>query len=153
MAVSAPEKSGQKVDRSRFNGGVVKIVGQTQLPQEFITIGRSFEDALGRCTLRDDQQRNDVIIYKAQLEMFNKHNELEKEIEDLTSFLNASAAVGGFNRSLAAMTHTGIYVPEGAGIKVSKENQRALMEMQKQRSIARGRETDNGNGQQNNNQP
>ena len=127
--------------------GVVKIVGQTQLPQEFITIGKSFEDALGRCVLRDERQKNAVIIYKAQLEMFDMY----EEIQDLTNWLNASAAVGGFNRSLAAMTHTGIYVPEGAGIKVSKENQRALMEMQKQRNMSRGKENDTGDGQQNNN--
>ncbi len=126
--------------------GVVRIVGQTQLPQEFITIGKNFEEALGRCVLRDDEQKNAVIIYKAQLEMF----EMWDEIQDLTNFLNASAAVGGFNRSLAAMAHTGIYVPEGAGIKVSKENQKALMEMQKQRAIARNRDNndrDNGHEQ------
>lgn len=115
--------------------GVVRIVGHAQLPQEFITIGKNFEEALGRCVLRDDEQKNAIIIYKAQLEMFGLLN----EIQDLTNWLNASAAVGGYNRSLAAMSHTGIYVPEGAGIKISKENQKALMEMQKQRAIARGR--------------
>ena len=107
--------------------GVVKLLGKSQLPQEFITVGRSFDDALGRCVLRDDNQRNAVILYKAQLELF----EMWDEIGDLISWLNASAAVGGFNRSLAAMTYTGIYVPEGAGIKLHKDNQKALMELQK----------------------
>ncbi len=113
--------------------GVIKIEGQGQLPKEFITIGRDFDDALGRCVLRDDNQRNAVILYKAQLELF----EMWEEIKDLTSWLNSSVAVGGFNRSLAAMTYTGIYVPEGAGIKLSKENQKALMELQKQRAMGR----------------
>ena len=112
---------------------VVKFVGQTQLPQEFITIGKSFEEALGRCTIRDDEQKNAIIIYKAQLEMF----EMWEEIQDLTNLLNAASAVGGFNKSLAAMTHTGIYVPEGAGIKLSKDNQKALMELQKMRSAGK----------------
>lgn len=116
--------------------GVVKIVGQTQLPQEFITIGKSFEEALGRCTIRDDEQKNAIVIYKAQMEMFV----MWEEIKDLTNWLNASAAVGGFNRSLAAMTYTRVYVPEGAGIKISKDNQKALIEMQKQRAIAQGKE-------------
>ncbi len=115
--------------------GVVQIASQSQLPQEFITIGKSFEEALGRCVLRDDYQKNAIVIYKAQLEMFG----MFEAIADLTNWLNASAAVGGFNRSLAAMTYTNIYVPEGAGIKVSKENQKALMEMQKQRAISQGR--------------
>jgi hypothetical protein len=129
-------------------GGVVKIAGQSQLPQEFITIGKSFEEALGRCVLRDDAQKNAVIIYKAQLELF----EMWDEIQDLTNWLNASAAVGGFNRSLAAMTYTQIYVPEGAGIKVSKENQKALMEMQKQRNISKGnRDNNNGDNSDNRN--
>lgn len=108
--------------------GVIKIEGQSQLPQEFITIGRSFEEALGRCTIRDEEQKNAIIIYKAQLEMF----EMLDEIQDLTNWLNASSAVGGYNRSLSAMTYTGIYVPEGAGIKLSKDNQKALSEVQKE---------------------
>ncbi len=118
--------------------GVIKIEGQGQLPQEFITIGKGFGEALGRCVLRDDNQRNAVILYKAQLEMFG----LGEEIDDLINWLNASAAVGGFNRSLAAMTYTGIYVPEGAGIKLSKENQKAIMELQKVR--AQGKQFRNG---------
>jgi hypothetical protein len=135
-----------RVQSAGIGGGVVKIVGQSQLPQEFITIGKNFEEALGRCTLRDDAQKNAIIIYKAQLSMFG----MTDEIQDLTNLLNASAAVGGFNRSLAAMTYTQIYVPEGAGIKVSKENQKALMEMQRQRAASRGKDLDdnreNGNG-------
>jgi len=107
--------------------GVVKIVGQSQLPQEFITIGENFEEALGRCTLRDDRQKNAVIIYKAQLEMFKMYD----EIQDLTNWLNASSAVGGYNKSLAAMTYTGIYVPEGAGIKLSKQGSKEFMEAQR----------------------
>ncbi len=123
------------------NGAVVKIVQQGQLPIEFITIGKSFEEALGRCVLRDDEQKNAVIIYKAQLEMFDMY----EEIQNLTNWLNAYAAVGSSNRSLAAMTYSQIYVPEGAGIKVSKENQKALMEMQKQRAIAHNRDNHDEN--------
>ena len=125
---------------------VVKFVGQTQLPQEFITIGKSFEEALGRCTIRDDEQKNAIIIYKAQLEMFEMWN----EIQDLTNFLNASSAVGGYNKSLAAMTHTGIYVPEGAGIKLSKQNQKALADIQKNREERHSRR--NGDNDNNNQQ-
>lgn len=123
----------RKMPKQSDIAGVVKIVGQTQLPQEFITIGKDFEEALGRCTLRDDVQKNAVIIYKAQLELF----EMWDEIQDLTNWLNASSAVGGFNKSLAVMAHTGIFVPEGAGIKLSKETQKAFMEMNKARAESR----------------
>ena len=43
MRTQRPE-SGPKEKGSL--SGVVKIVGQTQLPQEFITIGKNFEEAL-----------------------------------------------------------------------------------------------------------
>lgn len=111
-------------------GGVIKIASQGQLPQEFITVGRGFDEALGRAVLRDDRQRNAIILYKAQLEMF----EMWDEINDLTSWLNASAAVGGYNRSLAAMTYTGIYVPEGAGINMDKDTKKSLMEIQRMKA-------------------
>jgi len=113
--------------------GVIKIAQPGQLAQEFITVGKSFEEALGRCVIRDDEQKNAIIIYKAQLEMFDMIN----EVKDLTNLLNAASAVGGFNRSLSAMVGTQIFVPEGAGIKLSKENQKALMELQKQRAMGR----------------
>lgn len=113
--------------------GVFKLEDQGGLAREFITIGRSFEEALGRCTIRDDIQRNAIIIYKAQLELFGMWD----EIDDLTNWLNASAAVGGFNRSLASMTETRIYVPEGAGIKMDKNTQKTLMELQKMRATGR----------------
>lgn len=120
-------------------GGVIRISSQGQLPQEFLTVGKDFDEALGRAVLRDDKQRNAVILYKAQLEMF----EMWDEIRDLTSWLNASAAVGGFNRSLAAMTYTGIYVPEGAGIKMDKDTKKSLLEIQKLRAM--GKDKDNKN--------
>lgn len=129
---------GNRGDGQSSIEGVIKIEKQGQLPEEFIKVGRDFDEALGKCVLRDDNQKNAVILYKAQLETFG----LWDEIRDLTSWLNASGAVGGFNRSLAAMTYTGIYVPEGAGIKISKENQKALMEIQKLRAMGKPRESE-----------
>lgn len=141
MVNTSPVKPGN----SSKDGGVIKIISQSQLPQEFITIGKSFEEALGRCVIRDEEQKNNIIIYKAQLQMF----EMRPEIEDLTNWLNASAAVGGFNRSLAAMTYTNLFMPEGAGIKISKENQKALMEMQRQRNTTNNKAQDNSGNDQN----
>jgi hypothetical protein len=121
-----------KRPRGSLEGVVHDVIGIKNLPQEFITIGKNFDEALGRCVLRDDEQRNAVIIYKAQLEMF----EMFDEIQHLTNWLNASAAVGGFNRSQAIMAHARVYLPEGAGVKVDKNTQKALMEMQQRRRQA-----------------
>jgi len=136
----------QQTERYNSNGhkphndvqGVIKIEGQGQLPQEFLTVGRDFDEALGKSTIRDDKQRNAIILYKAQLEMF----QMWEEISDLTSWLNASGAVGGFNRSLAAMTYTGVYVPEGAGINLSKDTRKNLMEIQKLRALGQNNKDD-----------
>lgn len=133
------EKGNKNAQRSVT--GVVKIAGQSQLPQEFITIGTSFEEALGRCTLRDDRQKNAIILYKAQLDMFG----MIDAVQDLTNWLNASSAVGGFNKSLAAMTYTGIYVPEGAGIKLSKQGSKEYMEAQHRIEDQRKQEDNNNN--------
>jgi len=131
MVNTDPEKR-KPIPRSSVDG-VLKIVKSGDLAQEFITVGKSFEEALGRCSIRDDEQRNAIIIYKAQLDLFGMNN----EVQDLTNWVNAGSAVGGFNRSLAAMVGTGIYYPVGAGIKVGKEDQKALMEIQKQRDSRR----------------
>lgn len=110
--------------------GVIKIVGSKELPGEFITVGKSFSEALGRASILDERQRNAIIIYKAQLEMFEMNNELN----DLTDWVNASIAIGGINRSLAAMAYTGIYTPDGAGIKLDKDSKKVLIEMQRMRA-------------------
>ena len=121
--------NGKKVSRGGIEG-VVKIVGSSPLAKEFIEVGKSFEEALGRCVIIDQNQQNLIILYKAQLDMF----ELWDEVRDLTNWLNASIAVGGFNRSLAAMVATNIYVPEGAGIKLSKESVKVLENFTKLRA-------------------
>ena len=131
MVNTGPEKR-KPIPRGSVDG-VLKIVKSGDLAQEFITVGKSFEEALGRCSIRDDEQRNAIIIYKAQLDLFGMNN----EVQDLTNWVNAGSAVGGFNRSLAAMVGTGIYYPVGAGIKVGKEDQKALMEIQKQKDSRR----------------
>jgi hypothetical protein len=102
--------------------GVIKIVGDTQLPREFITVGKDFDDALGRTNLLDDNQLNDVIAYKSQLMEFDMYDELE----DLTSWLNGRPAVGGYNRNQALMAHIGIAVPEAFGTKLSKQGVETL---------------------------
>jgi hypothetical protein len=114
---------------------VIKAVGQGSVPLEFITIGTTFETALGRCVIRDDAQKSAIIILKSRYEMFG----MTEAIKDLTNLLNASCTVGGFNRSLAAMTYDRIFVSEGAGIKMSKESQRAANDIQKQQRMNKNR--------------
>ena len=105
-----------KKDGSQRIKGVVQSLGRGSIPREFITIGEDFSSALGRCVLRDEEQRNAIIIYKAQLEMFD----LDYEIQDLTDLLNASSAVGGRNREQALEAHVGILRAKGLELKDGK---------------------------------
>jgi hypothetical protein len=120
---------------------LIKLEGSNQLPQEFITIGKTFEDALGRCTIADAKQRSAIITYKSQLEMFK----MTKRIDDLTNFLNASSAIGGINKSLATMSYVGAFVPEGAGIKLSKQGSKEYIESQKRMDEQQRKENNNNN--------
>lgn len=135
-------------DTAKSNGhgnanGVFELLGQNQLPQEFITIGRTFEDALGRCTLRDDKQKSAVVTYKDQMEMFLP--KMLPRIQALTNWLNASSAVGGINKNLAVMAHTGIVIPEMTGTKLSKQGSKEYIESQHRRDEQQKRENDNDN--------
>lgn len=127
--------------------GVIPIVGTTRLPQEFITAGKNFVEALGRTTFRDPNQAVSVTLYYAQMSLWNKEGKFNREIQDLTNFLNAQNAIGGYNKSLAAMCETGIYLPEGAGIKLSKDDRQALTELQKMKYHKRNEEEGKDEGE------
>lgn len=135
-------KDGHSEYRQGNVEGVIKIEEHGGLAKEFITAVRDFNGALGRCVLRDDLQRNAVIIYAGQLRLFPNH--LSDEFDELTDWLSASASVGGFNRSLASMTECKIFTPDGAGIKMDKKTQQALFEMQKLRAEGQRREEEKG---------
>ena len=115
-------------------GGIYDTEGQTLLPHEFITGGKTFDEALGKCIFRDEAQKNAVIMWKAKLEEF--HN--EAGIQMIIDLLNGSRGVGGINNSLASMAHTMIYLPEGAGIKVGKNAEKINLErLREQRDLSR----------------
>lgn len=127
---------------------VVKIAGMGGLSTEFITAGATLDEAIGRGVVRDDLQKNAIYLYIAQLDMFH----MDPEKEHLRHWLNLSAAVKGFNRSLASMTDVKIYTPEGAGIPMSKNTEKLLSNVYKSRGN-RGRDTaPTPNEESNNNQ-
>ena len=128
----AENKGTPHVDKGT-KANVLNIAGQSQLPEEFIKIGKEFDDALGKAVLRDEEQRNSLVLTKAWL---LRHGLIE-EVEILTNWLASGPAIGGFNRSLAAMAYTGIYTPEGAGLKTSKESQKAMQELRQEKQKAK----------------
>ncbi len=117
------------VDKGNVTG-VVKIAGQSRLAQEFITAAKTFKDALARAILRDEYQKNSIVIYKAHLEMFK----MTTELEDLVDHLVGTCSIGGLNRSASIMDDTGIYTPAGLGIKDTKEHEKAIKELREERN-------------------
>jgi hypothetical protein len=127
---SPVEVKGKQVDPKQY-AGVVKTRGQTQLAQEYIIPGKSFEEALARTTIRDPNFLNNIVQLHSQMMMFNKNGLFDDRIKALINLLNGQNSLQGFNRSLSAMVGTGIYYPEGAGIKMSKEDRKNFNEAQK----------------------
>lgn len=128
-------------DTSRFKG-VVADSGDQLFPKELITVGKTRKDALGRDILRDEQQRNALIIYVAQLKMFD----MVTEQDDVRDWLNASPAIDGVNRRQALMGWVRIYEPVSAGGNVDKNTQKALIETQRQRLERQKEDHNNQNG-------
>lgn len=140
--------NGHKTQPSDFTG-VVKIPkDQGQLPKEFITPGHTFEEALAKTTIRDPNQLYNIVLLYDQLNEFDEVTEeypkgiMYNEKQALVNLLIGFNAINGFNKSLAAMTGTGIYLPEGAGIKMSKEDRKALTELQRMKMSQKGKEED-----------
>lgn len=117
------------VDKGSVSG-VVKIVGQGRLAEKFIEAVKTFKEALAKARLRDEYQKNSIVIYFAHLDMF----EMKEEQEDLINHLIGTCSIGGFNISAAIMDDTGIYTPAGLGIKDSKEHEKAIKELREERN-------------------
>lgn len=114
----------RRVVRHHLGGG---------LAQEFLKPGNSFDDALARTVIRDEGQLYSITTLYQWMESFNDRGLFSTRKKALIHLLIGFNAVNGFNRSLAAMVGTGIYLPEGAGIKLSKDERKALTELQKAR--------------------
>jgi hypothetical protein len=142
MANTPPvENTNGKIDPKQY-AGVVKTRGQTQLAQEYIIPGKNFADAAARTTIRDPNFATDVVLLKGQMEIFNGTGLFNSRIDDIVNLLNIQNSLNGFNRSLSAMVGTGIYYPEGAGIKMSKEDKKNYMDTQKMKYGKGNREDD-----------
>jgi hypothetical protein len=123
----------RKLSKGAGNTGVVKLRAQTQLAQEFITPGKAFDEALARTTIRDEGQLYSICLLHQWMEAFNERHLFDTRIQALCHLLTGFNAIGGINRSIAAMVGTGIYLPDGAGVKLSKQDREALTELQRMR--------------------
>lgn len=95
--------------------------------QELITAGKTFEEALGRTVFRTERQKVATILLKQHLEEFG----LTQRINGLTDLMNAAAAVDGVGRRQALQSDIGIYEPNSAGGKLTKQQYEQTMQAQR----------------------
>jgi hypothetical protein len=131
------------IDPSQY-GGVVKVRGQSQLAEQYIMPAKNFKDALARTTIRDPNFLNNIVQLHGQMMEFNKEGLFNDAIEELVNLLIGQNALQGYNRSLSAMVGTGIYYPEGAGIKMSKEDKANYMEAQRLKHGQKNKDKEDG---------
>ncbi len=84
--------------------GVVKIVGDSQIPREFITAGWSIDEAGVLSFLKDENEVNDITRLKSKADKFH----VDRALDDLKFWLNLRRSILGRASLLSVMGHTGI---------------------------------------------
>ena len=121
------DKTETPVATPRAGHGILGTSRDGGLPAEMIKSNEDFHDALANCWLRDEEQRNLVILYASQLKMFD----MTEELEDLTNYLNASISINMASRAQALQGHVGMFFPSTSGMKVGKDELKFMAEANK----------------------
>jgi len=97
-----------------FDGGSVsdleRIFSQSEMPsviREFVHPGKTAREMMMRTVFRDENERNDTLIFLRKCEEF----ELDEYIEMLINWYSASVSVGGRSRKEVLQATTGVVVP------------------------------------------
>jgi hypothetical protein len=134
--IQTGNNGGRKVDPRKI-GNMIELKGQTPLAKEFIIPGDTFEEALANTTIDNPNFLNNIVQLKAQMDMFNKIDPktgkgiFDSRIQALVNLLNGQNSLKGYGRSISAMVGTGIYVPTGAGVPLSKEDKKSFTDAQR----------------------
>ena len=113
--------------------GLTAALGDHDFPLRLLEAAEDFKSALSNCSIRDEEQRNAIIIYAAQLDMFD----MVEEKNDLTNMLRASISINMASRAQALQGHVGIFWPSTSGMKVGKEEQQFMAGANKAAAKAR----------------
>lgn len=137
------------MDEYRANGkkgsikSVVKdILNQTQLPLEYILPGKTFPEALAKTTTRDVRRGVAIILLYDWMDDFDEEEIFKKEKQALLNLLTVQNTQDGINLNLASMTYSRIYLPQGGGIKLDKEQKKELAEINRARLATKGEQND-----------
>ena len=100
-------------------GGVVSIVGDTQMPREFITTAYELDVAAVMAFITDENTVNNIV----RLYNWATRHHCIQALNDLRMKLNLLRSINGRSSKYALMGHTGIISPDALDIKPSKRNQ------------------------------
>jgi len=114
--------NGQDKKTNVYSGGILTSVEDEGLAKEFITVGKTLEESMGRTVFIDDRQLNSVIALYRKLVKF--HN--IEGLKHLKMFLDGRPAIGGYNRSQALMSGAQIVVGEALGVKLGKDSMKFI---------------------------
>jgi hypothetical protein len=110
--------------------GVVKFPqGGGQLATKFVEPAKTFDEALANTRITDENFLRDIVLLENKMEMFNKRGLFDNDIQSLTNLLTGMRSINGIGMNLAAMTDVDIYYPQGGGMEMSKDDKRALLEI------------------------
>ena len=110
--------------------GVVKVVGDSAIPREYITPGWDIHEAIVRTHFDDENQVNDITRLYDWLEKFH----VDRGIETLRFWCNARRSINSKGLIYALMAHVQIIASRALGVKLSKSDMEDYDRMQKNRS-------------------
>lgn len=125
---SQGSKQAVGLTKSGIGRGLMGISDSSDLPARLLKANDDFMGALANSYIRDELQRNGIIIYAAQLKMFG----MVDELEDLTCFLNGSLSINMASRAQALQAGAGMVFPSISGMKVAKQELKMMEEVNKE---------------------
>jgi len=123
-------KNGEKeeVEQRQRPAGVSMFTRfkQDKFPKEFLTPGITFPEALNKGVLRDERQRNAVVLLFQQMDEFK----MTEEKQGVINWLTGSTAINGRARTEALEAHDEIFFPEAtSNHKLSKDERQTARDM------------------------
>lgn len=143
MAVA--RKNGNKEEvpgrdaRGIYSGGVMADMENDNLAKEFISVGKSIEDSMGRTVFVDIRQLHAAIaLYRKLLKFDNTQGMIHFKMS-----LDGMPAVGGYNRAQAGMVAAQVVVPEAIGVKLGKDSMKFIEAQYKAKTAQQQGENEN----------
>jgi hypothetical protein len=113
--------------------GVIKTVGDSQIPREFITPGWDVESAVVLGRIPDVNTLNDF----TRLRHWGQKHKVRQVDVDMTFYFNGTRAIQGMGSVFGIMAHSQIISPEALGIPLHKKSSEDIENQSRERKRQR----------------